>query len=76
MQAIINNGLILVAKGDLVHLRNINGVQMVFECVNIDNGYCVLEPLDMKRFGHDANRINEFITGKAIIKGVITHGRK
>lgn len=73
---IVNNGHVLLEKGNIVHLMNNNKTHMAFECVDIDNGYLVLEPLDAKRFGNDPSRMNQFITGKPIIKGIIEYGNK
>lgn len=73
---IINNGRILIEKGNLVHLMNKEKIMMVFECVDIDHGYLVLEPLDSKRFGGNAVHINEFCTNKPIVKGLIEYGNR
>lgn len=71
---IVNNGLILIEEGNLVHLYNKIGAAMVFEAVSVNPGELVLIPCDSKRFNGDAVKINEFITGKPIVKGLIEYG--
>lgn len=71
-----NNGQVLMEVHNLVHLRNQAGVQQVFEVVEIDHGYVILEPLDARKFGGAVDRINAYLTGKTIVKGVITHSKQ
>lgn len=73
---IVNNGLVLIEQGDLVHLHNKLGVAMVFEAVSVDIGELVLVPQDFKKFNHDLVAINRFITGKPIVKGLIEYGNR
>ena len=49
---------------------------MVFEVVNIEDGYVVLEHLDYKKFNGDQLRIDKFVTGKPIVKGFIEYGNR
>ena len=62
--------------GNLVHMLNRAGVSMVFEVVNIDAGYVVLEAMDYKKFNGDGLAINKFVTGKPIVKGLIEYGNR
>ena len=73
---IINNGLILIEEGNLVHLQNKSGVGMVFEAVSVNPGELVLVPQDFKKFNGDLVNINRFITGKPIVKGLIEYGNR
>ena len=71
---LINNGLVLLEQGNLVHLRNQAGVGMVFEAASVRPGELVLVPLDSKQFNGDALAVDKFVTGKPIIKGLIEYG--
>lgn len=73
---IVNNGLILIEEGNLVHLHNKLGGQMVFEAVSVNPGELVLVPCDFKRFNGDLVEINRFVTGKPIVKGLIEYGNR
>jgi hypothetical protein len=73
---IVNNGLVLIEQGNLVHLHNQAGVQMVFEAVSVNVGELVLVPCDFKRFNNDLVAINKFVTGKPIVKGLIEYGNR
>ena len=73
---VINNGQVLMEVGNLVHMINRATVQMVFEVVNIENGYVVLEALDYKKFNNELAGINKFVTGKPIVKGLIEYGNR
>ena len=73
---IINNGVVLIEEGNLVHLYNQLGVQMVFEAVSVNPGELVLVPCDFKRFNGDLVAINKFTTGKPIVKGLIEYGNR
>lgn len=66
----------LIEEGNLVHLHNKLGVAMVFEAVSVSVGELILVPLDFKKFDHDAVKINRFITGKPIVKGLIEYGNR
>lgn len=73
---IINNGQVLLEQGNLVHMMNRSAVSMVFEVVNVEPGYVVLEALDYKKFNNDLVKINQFVTCKPIIKGLIEYGNR
>lgn len=73
---ILNNGLVLIEEGNLVHLHNKMGVGMVFEAISVNPGELVLIPVDSKKFNGDLVAINRFITGKPIIKGLIEYGNR
>lgn len=73
---IINNGTVVLEKGNLIYLRNAhNGVNIVFSVVDIDNGYVVLEPVDYQKFGKEPKQLDDYLANKVIVKGIVSHQR-